>query len=216
MIDDIEDEVFALMVGFKRESPFPENKFNSEMAELGYAVDEETELAATEMPEENEMRKDVYRKGSLGVTYIQDPGVIAINIDIQEMASVKSSIEELIRMLSEKLKVDVEEDITRFQTSFKGHIWEGEPTTRYFSEQYKPDFSNIFDGDCESFSFRLVSGFDSDDLPQYDIRIEPYARNTDYFYIDMTISRDSLEDALSIVTSIGEKLEQLIGAIKDE
>lgn len=216
MIEDIEDELFALVVGFNRESPFPEGKFKTQMEELGYDLNEDASVEATEMPDGRDHSASIYEKECLEVTYIQEPGFLAIRIDVQEISSVESSIEKLVNMLSDKLKVDLDEDIERFQVSFEGNIWEGEPTTEYFVGKYEPDLSGIFDAKCNSFSFRLVSESDSDELPQYDVRIEPFARNNDYFYVKMTISHDNLEDSISFINSIENKLEQLIEAIKDE
>lgn len=198
MIDDIEEEAFALMVEFKRESPFPESKFSSEMVDMGYDMSEEVQIEAKRMPDEKSIHGDIYEKGSLGVSYMSDPGLLAISIEIQELENVESAIEDIINMLSEELRVDIDNDISQFQTTFQGNIWEGESTLKYFAGKYEPDISEIFDEECDSFSFRLISGVDSTELPQYDIRIEPYARNTDYFYVKIIASYDNLEESLSL------------------
>jgi hypothetical protein len=212
--EDFEVDEFDLIYSFKDTSPFPQKRLEQLLqTELEYEHEEGGSIRFDEsgVPE----IQDAYTKDDVSISYVPNPGMLAMRFPMAQL-DIRSRIKNIDRGMRDKLSV-ADEDIESYRFSFKGRIWDGEDTVKYFENIYNMDLSNCgLVGDSpKPFAIRTISGLDSDESPYHNIRIEPYIQNTDYFFVDLDVMDNQKEDILDFADDLVDELNQIIKEVKE-
>lgn len=207
MTNDIEIRHLTFVFRFKKQEPFPERILRQSISDMGYDTDIDTQGSPVVGVKENIRVDYTPADGNLFVIFREYGG--------EDLGRLLDRFETL---LFDTIGSDID-DLFGIELRMSCTIWKGENTVRTFKNMYKPmNFENILGTPGVGYSIRIVSSEDvsvsEDDF--YDVTVEPYVQNTDYYYAMVIYTKPSIEELALFVKKLSESVHRIIDKIEQE
>lgn len=215
MDENFEFSPFGILLTFDKQPPFPSPQLQKSLQSSGYQppsqqirIDININI---DVPPEIGLRNNE----GVSILYWPNEGALVVLFEDIEESLVHNTIADLQNQVIDELNVD-DKDIINAQIQTEIRYWVGEDTTEYFEDKYQNvDFSEYLPTEGHPASLRLVSSMDN--LPEqesgFDIRFEPFVRNTDYMFIKMQWIQPSLSELDDFVGNFDSNVKGMIEEI---
>lgn len=215
MSRSIEYQNFGLVIHFEKSSPLPSTIFRDQLAEEGYAPQEDVQIGQN-LVEAGGPPDFVLTNDGTAILYHSQVGDVVLLFAEPQSTNVENVAETVLEVILEDIGRS-EDDISALEVQIQASVWDGEDTRRHFKGLYDTTVvSDIFDQDTSPFSVRWVSEGSLDGNDIHDIRVEPFAQNTDFYYIELRFSKPDTRTVIDFVGDIEEKIDKVLTSIEEE
>ena len=188
-------------IDFQKQAPIPESKLQSVLNSRGYELGELNGRMAAQTAEE---------------TWIYDPNEGFISIKLEDADTLSKICEQAENILSDEVGVDLG-GLSFVSVNLEELVWATENTTDTFGQYYQSiDLGEHFEQAPIPCTVRFVSSPDieSSNNDFYDVRIESYIRNSDYYYVDLSYRKPGFDKISSFASDLQEKVDDLIDRVE--
>lgn len=214
MSRSLEYQSFGLVIHFEKSSPLPSTIFREYLAEEGYAPTEDVRIAQNVI-ESSGPPEFVLGDDETAILYQSQAGDVVLLFAEPRSTDIEKTAQTVLDVILEDIEVE-QEDIQSMELQLQANVWDGDDTRRHFRELYDTSaISEIFQQETNPFSVRWVSEgpLDGDDV--HDIRVEPFAQNTDYYYTELRFVKPDVATVIDFADSINEKIDQVLTSIEE-
>jgi hypothetical protein len=198
----IQTSELKINIGFESKLPFPKDVLSDAIKDKGFEVGSSN----------NNL---ISQKNNRRLAYSPDQGLI--NLTINELSDIEDSFEEVKDLIQSDMGISVNE-IESVEVSSELIVYNGETTTQIFQEYYEsPELPDSFGGQPTPAGIRLLSSpdFDVDNSDVYDVKIEPYVNNLDYYYVEYVHRKPSLDAIGPYITNFEKNVNQILDEVEE-
>lgn len=204
---------FGVSIVFSKSHPFPKKLLADSLEEFDQgpgAVNEIGFSRPTEPP------KLTINNGESTVFYFDNDGILTIIAPDPNVNKIRTSLESVQQALQDGIGVE-EDEISSVDIQLEARYWKGDDTMPYFEEIYDGiQVNDIFGSEGKPSGIRYVSNADlSDSNESFDLRVEPLLSNTEYYYIQVNVTKANLNSAMDQVKNMNENIEKIVSRIED-
>lgn len=200
--EDTEIDSLSVSLQFSTQPPFPKSRLKNSLDSRNLNVIEDDSGEYIIAISEDRI-----------ITYSINEG--SISLAIKEFEKSEGLLKRFEDMVFSELDGD-RDDLVKADVNLSARYWCGKDTRTTFSKYYdSPDLEEIFGKKAEPYGIRLHSKGQDEKDTNYDIRLEPYLSNSNYYYIEIAYNQLSLEQVHSFVRSTNEKIEATISALEE-
>jgi hypothetical protein len=183
---EIDNSEQSIIFRFTKESPVPKNSLKNKLTSEGYSCIGEEEFLFL-VKENTELIYDW-----------EEPLII---VREEECNTLSKSSDEIEALIFDQIGID-ESDLESAQYQFEGRIWRKCDTLEVFNDNWDvPEFESVLGKEPSLSGIRVQSeNFDPDDNDMYDLKIESYVENTEYYHIVFGYRKpeiDQIEDYIN-------------------
>lgn len=201
---EIQTSEISLNCSFRTEFPIPKGKLRDIFQELNWNIPHEEGPRLLAMTQ------------NMRCIYDGQEGVI--NMKTNSLEFIRETYESLFELLFDEAEIS-DDELEHVELSTEQLIMRGESTMEVFEGLYDPyDLPEPFEGDPTAAGTRILSSVDYDvDAPDvYDIQIDPYIRNLNYYHVDIVYRKKEFEQIKPIIVDYSTIMNTIIDNIEEE
>lgn len=209
----IEYDSFGLIVHFEKASPLPATIFREHLAEEGFTPSEDVAISHEALQSQGPP-EFVFDRDDVAVIYQPNDGEVVVLFGNPSATDVAKEINGLLGIVTQDIGVD-NEDIEAMEVQIRANVWDGEDTRRHFKDLYDTSaITEIFEQETYPFSVRWVSEGAIDGVEVHDVRVEPFAQNTDYFFVELRYGEPDINSVIDFADNSDDNIDQILKSIE--
>lgn len=198
-MSDRKTELVDLEVIVAFEAPFPTDNLEESLDSRGYQV-------------ERSGRNLAGRRDGVVYFYNRDEGSLTVGID--DVNGLGETVEELREVVAD---VEVAAKHVAFvQLLVEELVWAGSDTTEVFASHVPAiELGDEFTREPKPAGLNFVSHSSIQNRSDYfNLRVESYARNTDYYYVELLYRKPDFEEVAPMCRGLQEQIDAVISTIE--